>query len=192
MKTRVPRRVSGRSRFAVSIIIALSCSSATGWGQRIEVGVLSLRDTGSSELLLNRPNRVRITGLMPDDHVSLGTILPGRVDSNVYTFRVDRRIHDTLFVRRRGDTVFTKVFRYRLNPDPVLYLGFVNSANPGHATVDEILAYPRLTGRSDNPLHLFVVRSFEMSVQTKEAYHGPLASDSDSLSPAQLELIKQL
>ena len=124
--------------------------------------------------------------LKPDDRVSLGTILPERVDSNAYIFRIDRRIHDTLFVRRSNKVVFAKGYSIGRDPNlnPVLHLGIVNGADPAHVTKEEILTYPRLVIESGNSMQWFVVRSFEMSVQTKESYHGPIPEASDRLSPA--------
>jgi hypothetical protein len=178
-------------KFTYAIIIILLCIAQRSSAQ-IRATNPFFSDTNSSELFLHRPNRIRITELMPEDSVSLGRILPERVDSNIYTFRVDRRIQDTLFVRRKNKVVFTQSYSFRPNPDPVLHLGVVNGADPAHVTKDEILTYPTLVVESGNPMQLFVVRSFEMSVQTKDFFHGPILEASDRLSPEQIELIRQL
>jgi len=179
------------SKFTWAIIVILLFIAQRGPAQ-IQATHLFFKDSNSSELFIYRPNRIHISGLMPDDSVSLGTILPERVDSDIYTFRIDRRIHDTLFVRRSNKVVFSKGYHIRQVPDPVLHLGIVNGSNPTHITVNEILTYPRLVVEPGNFMRWFVVRSFDMSVQAKESYKGPIKESGDRLSPSQIELIEHL
>jgi hypothetical protein len=120
-------------------------------------------------------------------------LFPELADTNIYTFRSSRSFCDTLFIRRRGQVIFSKGYFVERNKDIDLRLGVVTMRRSMTATKEEILAYPRLfVSPGDLRLYWFVVRSFAMSIQTKDAWIGPLVGKEERLSTDQIELIKQL
>lgn len=180
-----------------TLVLALFIFSIRQIDAQIRTTQLSLKDSGVAELYLGFRNKVKFAGLRQGDKVFFGTTTPYRLDTNIYVLVPSSDSQNTVLVKRRNITIFSKRFCIRHIPDPNIQFGTVRTrirprAHSYYASVQEVLTYPKLVIETRNVNLAFHVVSFEFAIARTGFYETWLYGKGDSLSKDQITAVERL
>ncbi len=156
---------------------------------QIKLSILSLKDTSMSDLYLYADNKVKIEGFKAGDKVLFGSNVVKSTDGNIYTLSPVSTADSVLTVRNKNNVILTKAFTVRKFPDVSVHLDTVHGA---YATVEAILAAPKLVVETGNFKGAFKILAFDLGIKSGNDFEATPTMLGSRLSLYQIDRIRRL